>query len=391
MVVNWQAPEGAIISSYDLRYRQGSTGDFTDGPQDVIGTSAIIMGLSPDTEYEVQIRASNSTGDGDWSGLSTVQTSTLIPNDRFFLSLDMDGSEGDQFTSFLAVFPGGGSASIQIFGKSLKAIPVNDLSVRFEYSGTQVVYEGFKRGPVLSGTSALAGKEFVNIGMTLSDSETRVDSGLMGTLHFRTTDAISETEIRLMRVKLLQGGQSETIPVFLGVALQSAVTSVASMPSPDFDGNGTVDIPDFLLFLDVFGLKVGQEEYEAKYDLDGNEVIGIPDFLIFVDNFGKEVIQVPVFTSEPPVLRFLEENTPSGQPIGEPISATSADGEPLTYSLWGVDAEYFAIDASTGQLETKGTYNFEQRNWYSPIVRVSDGKGGQVSVVVNIAIIDVAE
>ena len=391
MVVNWQAPEGAIISSYDLRYRQGSTGDFTDGPQDVIGTSAIIMGLSPDTEYEVQIRASNSTGDGDWSGLSTVQTSTLIPNDRFFLSLDMDGSEGDQFTSFLAVFPGGGSASIQIFGKSLKAIPVNDLSVRFEYSGTQVVYEGFKRGPVLSGTSALAGKEFVNIGMTLSDSETRVDSGLMGTLHFRTTDAISETEIRLMRVKLLQGGQSETIPVFLGVALQSAVTSVASMPSPDFDGNGTVDIPDFLLFLDVFGLKVGQEEYEAKYDLDGNEVIGIPDFLIFVDNFGKEVIQVPVFTSEPPVLRFLEENTPSGQPIGEPISATSADGEPLTYSLWGVDAEYFAIDASTGQLETKGTYNFEQRNWYSPIVRVSDGKSGQVSVVVSIAIIDIAE
>ena len=349
------------------------------------------MGLSPDTEYEVQIRASNSTGDGDWSGLSTVQTSTLIPNDRFFLSLDMDGSEGDQFTSFLAVFPGGGSASIQIFGKSLKAIPVNDLSVRFEYSGTQVVYEGFKRGPVLSGTSALAGKEFVNIGMTLSDSETRVDSGLMGTLHFRTTDAISETEIRLMRVKLLQGGQSETIPVFLGVALQSAVTSVASMPSPDFDGNGTVDIPDFLLFLDVFGLKVGQEEYEAKYDLDGNEVIGIPDFLIFVDNFGKEVIQVPVFTSEPPVLRFLEENTPSGQPIGEPISATSADGEPLTYSLWGVDAEYFAIDASTGQLETKGTYNFEQRNWYSPIVRVSDGKSGQVSVVVSIAIIDIAE
>ena len=383
--------QGSGRSSYDLRYRQGSTGDFMDGPQDVIGTSAIIMGLSPNTEYEVQVRASNSTGDGDWSELGTVQTSTLIPNDRFSLSLDMDDSEGDQFMSFLAVSSGGGRASIQIFGKSLKDIPVNDLSVRFEYDGTQVVYEGFKRSDVLSGTSALSGKDFVNIGMTLFDISTRVESGLMGTIRFRTTEAFSETEIRLVRVKLVREGQAETLPMFLSVALQSAVTSVASMPSADFDGNGTVDIPDFLLFLDVFGLKVGQEEYEAKYDLDGNEVIGIPDFLIFVDNFGKEVIQVPVFTSEPPVLRFLEENTPSGQPIGEPISATSADGEPLTYSLWGVDAEYFAIDASTGQLETKGTYNFEQRNWYSPIVRVSDGKGGQVSVVVSIAIIDVAE
>ena len=93
----------------------------------------------------------------------------------------------------------------------------------------------------------------------------------------------------------------------------------------------------------------------------------------------------------PLVLRFVEENTPPGQPIGDPVSATNADGESLTYSLWGVDAEYFAIDANTGQIETKAAYNFEARNRYSPIVRVRDGKGGQVSVVVSIAIIDVAE
>ena len=58
-----------------------------------------------------------------------------------------------------------------------------------------------------------------------------------------------------------------------------------SPPSPDFNGNGTVDIPDFLLFVDVFGLKEGQERYDAKYDLDGNGEIGIPDFLIFVAKY----------------------------------------------------------------------------------------------------------
>ena len=172
----------------------------------------------------------------------------------------------------------------------------------------------------------------------------------------------------------------------LGVALQ------VTESSPDFDGNGTVDIPDFLLFVDVFGLNQGKERFETKYDLDRNDEIAIPDFLIFVDNFGKVIKRMPVFTSALPVTRFVEENTVSGQPIGDPVSATpSADGASLTYSLWGVDAEYFAIDASTGQLETKGTYDFEERNWYSPIVRVTDGKGGQVSVVVSIAIIDVAE
>ena len=62
-----------------------------------------------------------------------------------------------------------------------------------------------------------------------------------------------------------------------------------SPSSSDFNGNGVVDIPDFLLFVNVFGSKEGQERYESKYDLDGNDEIGIPDFLIFVDNFGKAV------------------------------------------------------------------------------------------------------
>ena len=149
--------------------------------------------------------------------------------------------------------------------------------------------------------------------MTLSDSETRVESGLLGTLRFRATDALSETEIRLVRVKLLREGQSRTIPMYLSIALQgSSLGLPISGPSPDFNGNGIVDIPDFLLFVDVFGLKVGQERYEKKYDLNGNDEIGIPDFLIFVDDFGKVVSHMPVFTSEPPVMRFVEENTPPG-------------------------------------------------------------------------------
>lgn len=65
--------------------------------------------------------------------------------------------------------------------------------------------------------------------------------------------------------------------------------------SPDFDGDGVVGIPDFLLFVNHFGLSRGDEEYDAQYDLDGNHTIGISDFLIFVDAFGKEVPS-PVIT-----------------------------------------------------------------------------------------------
>ena len=87
---------------------------------------------------------------------------------------------------------------------------------------------------------------------------------------------------------------------FLLLISPSSLFSQDSSPSSsDFDGNGVVDIPDFLLFVDVFGSKEGDEKYDARYDLNGDGEIGIPDFLIFVDNFSKTVdsdIEEPTVT-----------------------------------------------------------------------------------------------
>ena len=204
-----------------------------------------------------------------WS-LST-QTSS------FSLSLDLDSSEGDQAVSSLDVFPNR-TVSIQIFGTDIRS--ASDISLRFEFDPDQVTYEGFKRANIVSGTSALTGKDFANIGITLSAGNAY--SGLIGTIHFRTTEAFSGTDIRLVRARLVRDGRTETVPIDLSVTLR-----VAKPPSPDFDRSGTVGIPDFLLFVDAFGSRKGQEAYEAKYDLDVDGEIGIPDFLIFVDNFGK--------------------------------------------------------------------------------------------------------
>ncbi len=59
-------------------------------------------------------------------------------------------------------------------------------------------------------------------------------------------------------------------------------------PDPDFNGDGRVDLSDFLLFASQFGLSRGDEQYDAKYDLDGDGTIGFGDFLIFGRSFGKE-------------------------------------------------------------------------------------------------------
>ena len=75
--VNWVAPDNSgrpAISSYDTRYRAGAGGGWTDGPQGVTGTSASITGLAQDTSYQVQVRALNEDGDGDWSSSGSART-----------------------------------------------------------------------------------------------------------------------------------------------------------------------------------------------------------------------------------------------------------------------------------------------------------------------------
>ena len=77
--VTWTAPAntGPDIASYDLQYREGTSGDFTDGPQNVTGKSGAIGSLAPNTSYEVQVRATNAEGDGDWSESGTGRTAAV--------------------------------------------------------------------------------------------------------------------------------------------------------------------------------------------------------------------------------------------------------------------------------------------------------------------------
>ncbi|MCY3569670.1 MAG: fibronectin type III domain-containing protein, partial [Chloroflexi bacterium] len=72
--VHWGEVLGA--TNYDLRYRAGTTGSWTNGPQDQTGDSAAIGSLTAGTLYEVQVRAGNSSGDSDWSPSGSGRTAS---------------------------------------------------------------------------------------------------------------------------------------------------------------------------------------------------------------------------------------------------------------------------------------------------------------------------
>ena len=81
LTVSWTVPANAgkpAITSYDLQYRQGSGGNWTNGPQNVVVTNAVIPILSSSTSYQVEVRATNADGDSGWSDHGTGSTGSSL-------------------------------------------------------------------------------------------------------------------------------------------------------------------------------------------------------------------------------------------------------------------------------------------------------------------------
>ena len=112
--VEWRATTtntGPAIGDYDLRYKlQGTMGSWTNGPQDVIGTSARISGLDPGTEYAVQVRATSDEGDSEWStggrGTTEAPTTTAgVTVSKTSLTVMEQDTTGDTYTVVLDTEP----------------------------------------------------------------------------------------------------------------------------------------------------------------------------------------------------------------------------------------------------------------------------------------------
>ena len=69
--------------------------------------------------------------------------------------------------------------------------------------------------------------------------------------------------------------------------VSNAIISFTKTTGPgDFDGDGVVNVGDFLLFVQIFGKTSSDVGFDARMDLDGDGRIHLADFLEFVKVFG---------------------------------------------------------------------------------------------------------
>ena len=123
-------------------------------------------------------------------------------------------------------------------------------------------------------------------------------------------------------------------------------------------------------------------------------------FLIFALLAGTTgiVISQPATAAAPPVFsdgatttRSVSENTASGENVGDPIAASDADGDTLTYELSGTDAASFGIVSATGQITVGAgtTLNRETQDSYSIDTAATDPSGASTTIAVTIVVTEV--
>ena len=387
--VSWAAPANAgkpAIASYDVQYRVGSSGTWSDGPEDVAGTSTTITSLVASTDYEARVRATNAEGDSGWSDPPGAgRTNTPTNNAPVFSSSNVSRSIAEN------------TAAGQNVGTAVTATDADaGDTLGYTLGGADAASFDFveSSGQIRTKTNVsydFEAKSSYTVTVTASDgTDTAVATVTIG-----VTDVDEPPSAPATPAVSAVSGSTTSLSVSWVAPANAGKPAIASYDVQYRAGSSGTwsDGPE-----DVAGTSttitslVASTDYEARVratNAEGDSGWSDPPG---AGRTNTPTNNAPVFSSSN-VSRSIAENTAAGQNVGTAVTATDADaGDTLGYTLGGADAASFDFVESSGQIRTKTnvTYDFEAKSSYTVTVTASDGTATAVATV-TIGVTDVDE
>ena len=410
LAVVWTASSdngGGVITAYDVRYIETSEDETVESNWTVRDNAwrrgdlrYTITNLTNATEYDVQVRAVNSAGDGEWSD---TETGTPLPDD---IPITLQWEE-----TSLEVAEDAGTAVLKaVFTTTLDAPPEADFT--FDVTLTTTDRSATEDDDYTSPPSPAT-----FVASNFSQTDVNGQQRYRATRDFSAAiiDDMTDERDEDFRVRLayltpglphLQGG-----PATATVTIQdNDPPMVSGMVAINYAENGsgrvaryTATNPENATFtwslagddaddfaISSSGRSAGSltfktpPDFENPTDRSGDvnayEVTvqafdGTATGMLPVTVTVTDANDAPEFPATETGARSVPENVPAGASVGAPVEAEDDDdGDTLTYSLSGGGASSFVIDEHTGQLETGVSLNHEARNSYSVTMSVRDSK-----------------
>ncbi len=404
--VNWNEPPNAgkpPITDYDIQYRKVKSespdsfvmwphGGTADSPTDSTETRAQIIRrgpamtakpLEPNTQYELQVQAKNAEGESVWSTVAkatTGQSNSRPSFDRMdsliTLTVDENTRSGQNIGSAVSASdadsnnlryslegPGSNSFTIVPSSGQIRTMSPLDHETRKSYSVTVKVDDGQKKD------NSVAAK---SVTIMVDDVQEHPSAPAAPTV---TGIPGSTSSIRVTWAAPANTGPSVT-------EYDVHYREVGSGPTRwDHFGADRSTI--------ITGLKAGTR-YEVQVRARSAEGRGEWSRWGSGSPNPDSANRNPTFAAGSRSLS-VAENTPPNTDVGAPVAATDRDGDTLTYTLEGADADSFDVLSTSdgGQIRTSASLNYEEKSRYAVTVRVTDGRGGADAVNVTINVTDV--
>ncbi len=410
--VSWNAPQNAgkpPINDYDIQYREVKTGASQDAWQlwphgtDITGitdtstntkTSTKITRrlpaedadrLKPSTQYEVRVRAKNGEDDTNtnWSPVAKATTGKSNSRPSFDISDTRIVLRVDENTR-----------ANQNIGNAVSASDADSNSLTYSLEGP-----GKDSFTIVSSSGQIRTRSAL-------DHETRDSYSVTVKVDDRQSksNSVAAKSVTITVDDVLEPPPAPAAPTVAGIpGSTSSIRVTWAEPAntgPRIDGydvnyrevgDGPTRWPHTGADRStiITGLKAGTR-YEVQVRARSDEGTGewsrwgagMPNPDVANRN--------PTFTGASRSLS-VPENTSPNTDIGDPIAATDRDGDTLTYTLEGADADSFDILSTSdgGQIRTSAELNHEEKSRYTVTVRVRDGRGGTDAVNITISVTDV--
>ena len=393
--VNWTAPNNVgrpAITSYDLWYRQGTSGGWTNGPQNVTTTNATIGSLEEDTPYEVQVRATNNDGDSAWSTEGDGRTNAPANNAPTFAA-------STTTRSFAETVGDAAVPTAADIGAAVTAMDDDNDTLTYSLGGTDAaeftivlgsgqirtkVGEQYDRETKASYTVTVTAEDVHGgtdtITVTIDvDNETEVPLA-------PGTPSVSATSGERTSLDVTWTAPDNNVgrPTITGYNLQYMTSDNGWTAGPQNQSGLKATImgldPEMSYDVQVQAINddgVGAWSDTGSGTTNANNAPAFSDASItrtFTETIGDAAVQ-------------------TAADIGAAVTADDADDDTLTYSLGGTDAARFAIDDSSGQIQTKVNekYDREAKASYTVTVTADDKNGGTDTITVTISVDNVTE
>ena len=378
LAVTWTAPDVSDrppVTDYDVQYRaEGATG-WSDAGYDGTATTATIASLTAGVTYQVQVRAVNDEGAGEWSatgsGATGVNSAPAFTGQDTAASVDENSAGGTAVVTITATDADGDAIRYSLDTASTAVFRIDAagaITVRADNTLDHEATPSYTVTVTATDSNNAAASHTVTIGVT--DVDEPPDA----------PDAPSVRGISMSSVRVTWTAPDTTgRPAITDYDVQYRASGDTDWIDAAHDGDSTrTTIAD--LASDVtyeVQVRAVNDEGASGWSATGSGATGS-----FVNS-------EPEFTGQD-TTASVAENSADGTAVVT-VTATDADGDTLTYSLDSTSDAVFDIDSSgavTVQVESGSALDHEARSSYTAMVTATDGEGATGTHTVTIAVTD---